>query len=247
MRQTIFFFYLIFVLPCYGQNIRNDTINLSTNIIATKNMKIIRPELTDNFEVLDIEKYKEIGIMKNEIGYDEDDKELRYVSLSYNNNENGITYNLYGQNLSGYTYREMPDDSYIQIAKAYYPNGKIRIKYLIFNNRACNLRIGREYRFDKDGCLNYAVDADSLYDFSIEQVLEYLIEKERVPLKPGVIRLGDYTIDIHRITENNKPLWRVIWIDREPGQRGAEITLKLDGKTGEAVSRTEREEPLMEE
>ena len=246
MKQTTLILFLVYVMSCHGQNHKSDTVNLSMNTVTTKNMKIIRPELTDSFEVLDINRYKTIGIVTNEIGYDEynNDKEFRYVSVRYNNHENGITYYLYGENLSGYIYREMPDDSYIQIAKAYYPNGKIRGKCLIFNNRACNLRIGREYRFDKDGRLNYAVDADSLYDFSFEQLLEYLIEKEHVPLKPGVIGLGDYTVDIRRITENNKPLWQVIWIDRKPGERGTEITLKLDGKTGAVVSRTEREEPL---
>ena len=156
-----------------------------------------------------------------------------------------------GSDLSGYTSYEIADDSYFETVKGYWPDGKIRIKCVMLGSIIYEFRIGKEYRYDKMGRLNYAVASDEHFDFTFEQVLEYLLEEEKVPLKPGKTWVGDYSLEsVNRLNphEDNRS-WEIIWNMRDPayGVFGKQIVLVLDGKTGEVVSRTEQEAPIMKE
>ena len=211
-------------------------------------MKITRPHITGDFERLDIKKYEQIGTLTQTEMWDEDeDSSIYYTTLDYSNYENGITFRLTGTDRkSGYYSKETADSSFIQVAKNYYPNGKIKYKRLSLNYDS-NFHIGRGYRFNEDGDLIYAVDNDSCYDFQIEDVLMYLMEIEKLPLKPGFLKPGEFRIRINRIVEVNeypkryvKPFWKIewkIWGDEKDPMR---TDLVLDGKTGEVISRTEQ-------
>lgn len=246
MRKIISIISVIFTFSCQAQNKANVLVDHNIKSVKINNMKIVRPLLTDSFEILDVKKYEDLGNLTKQIYVDENNNEIEYLSLNYESHEKGINYSLFGSRLSGYTSREIADSSYIQITKGYYPNGKLAIKVLNFNGDS-QLRIGREYRFDKDGNLNYAMRRDEGYDFTFEQLLEYLIEEEQVPLKSGFVYSGDRRANIKMITESNKKIWQIIWISTQLAENEKEVTLKLDGKTGEVITRTERDAPLMEE
>jgi hypothetical protein len=243
MKQIIFLIIFAHVCACYGQNNANDTVNSNkTTILKMKKMKITRPILTDTFEILDIKKYEELGTLTDEIAYDENAKEYKLfkgTSLHYDIHKNGVKYSLFGSNTGGYTSREIADDSYFYVVKGYYPNGKIAIKVIIFNGCGFEFRVGRAYRFHKDGYLNYAPDLDSHYEFTFEQVLEYLLTEEKLPLQTGWTKnRGFHVREIERLREKDKVLWQIVWIN--PTDYTNEITLTLDGKTGEVVSRVEK-------
>lgn len=208
--------------------------------------KIIRPRITSEFELLDINKYERLGVLeKNELQGD-NNSIITYTSLHYTCSENGETYRLRGDKIGGYYSSQIADSSFIEIVKNYYPDGKIRNKALILNTESTNFLIGTEYRFDQEGNLIYAVNNDIGYDFSIENVLQYLMEVEKLPLKSGFLKNGDFMVDINKQPDNTNALWTMTW--RVFGdEMDTQIKLILDGITGEVISRTEEKVPVLDE
>jgi len=248
MRKKVISIFLCLVsLSVYAVAGNNDTI-ASVNNIKTDKMNFNRPQIDATFEKIDIEQVKEkAATIKGAVGksiiFNEQDKPVGHEKYySYDEKNDSTYFYVRGTETSGFKTEEIGNDSYFMLRKVYYPNGDIKSKSIFFNSAIGmdQFHVGTEYRYDTDRNLNYAVNHDKNTKFSIEQVIQYLLEQEKLELPRGYLSSKRPINGIQLIYENNRYLWRIYWEVSYSIDDDRAVNLLLNANTGVVVSRTER-------
>lgn len=146
------------------------------------------------------------------------------------------SYAEYHKSKESRAYKETPADSYYTATKIYYANGNIREKGITFN--ANDVQLGIWYEFDNSGKIIKEIDYEKSFKFKFEDVLEFC-RKEKIPVDKGpVLQSTGYHTTINKI-ENPQTagaFWEIRWLKKPD----LEEIIKLDGKTGEIISRKEQ-------
>ena len=121
--------------------------------------KITLPEVNDQFETFDPYLY-----LTN--------KDTSNISFRFSNDD--FFYEQYGYG-NGYTTAIYPHDSYFQIVKNYYTDGKIKEKGVAFHT---GHPVGMWYLFDESGILVDCKNTDAGYSFTYEDVINYCHSNE---------------------------------------------------------------------
>lgn len=131
---------------------------------------------------------------------------------------------------------ETPVDSYFAIRKNYYPNGNISSKGLTFVY--LRFQKGTWYYFNEDGTFRKAIDHDAPFKFSFENVMEFA-DKEGVMFTKAPVDWDQY-IRIPVLRRKYDPDTQECWWEIEVfrSQKFRIEVIRLDGITGEVVSRT---------
>ncbi|MGV0925393.1 hypothetical protein [Empedobacter tilapiae] len=134
---------------------------------------------------------------------------------------------------------ETTKSSFFSIYREYYTNDNIKLKGLRFNNNndRFSFRKGIWYDFNVEGKLIKETNYDEPYKFTFEDILKFC-EKENIRVDKGpILQSTGFHSTIRRDVENGQPWWE---IKRLKTSDTIEI-IKLNGTTGEVLSRTEQE------
>lgn len=180
---------------------------------TTMEQHIIIPEVTNEFEKFDIEKY-ENSKKNGEVRILIKDRLSIYMDYS-----------------EGYSHVIYSDLSYFSCIKNYFKSGNIEIKGVSFNNGS---EYGISYEFDKEGNLIKTINTDEGYDFSWEKVILYC-EEHKIPLTKGFKEFSGFQTTIYKKEEDGKKVWQITY------QIAADklLQLVLDGKTGKKIEQKE--------
>ncbi|MGV0925395.1 hypothetical protein [Empedobacter tilapiae] len=202
---------------------KNLIILLMLNIMLacqSQNINTMEPTVDNKFETFD-----KILLQKLE--------KKNHIS-EYDSNNNYIELLL---TIKTITYRFTLKDSYFQKVKVYNRNGNILAKGLTLNLPWSTFRKGIWYDFDEKGKLIKETNYDEPYKFTFEDILKFC-EKENIRVDKGpILQSTGFHTTIYRDVENGQPWWE---IKRLKTPDTLEI-IKLDGITGEVLSRTEQE------
>jgi len=221
MKQTTLILFLVCVMSCHGQNGKSDTVNLSMDTVTTKNMKIIRPELTDSFEVLDINRYKEIGIMKK---FDVETFKKNQIRNHYQvETEEAIILQWEEQ----YCFYE-------QIEYKKNPFGETFVYYIdtytmcASGQRCYTFPVGISYEYDHEGNVTKETDWDKPFKFSLDDLRKKIMREYKVDI---------FIHDFERIfvTRSPNPIPHYdVKVPHADYPQGKWMT--VDGTTGETIS-----------
>ncbi|MGV0925392.1 hypothetical protein [Empedobacter tilapiae] len=205
---------------------KNLIILLTLNIMLacqSQNINTMEPTVDNKFETFDqLEKIKFKTII--------DKNNLVIRGYLFNNNYVEIT-----SVIPVKYYIETIKDSFFLISKSFYSNNNIKSKGLGFNGDG--FPIGIWYYFDEEGKLIKETNYDEPYKFTFEDILKFC-EKENIRVDKGpILQSTGFHTTIYRDVENGQPWWE---IKRLKTPDTLEI-IKLDGITGEVLSRTEQE------
>lgn len=172
-----------------------------------KSLHVTQPSVTKESEKIDVSKFG-----NESLSIIQDDISIQYIPYS-----------------SGYQIISTPLNSYFQTIKNFHANKNIKEKGILFNSGNCLL--GVWYIYDEQGKLIKEENYDLEYPFSIEKLLNFLID-QKIPLAKGVVTDG-YNTKIIKTNEANRPCWIVKWLIT-PDK--IEI-LTIDGETGKVIDR----------
>lgn len=175
-----------------------------------QNFKNMIPTINNKTETFNIKEFEEKAV-NNSYVETFDDEMLR----AFKNNQ-------------GYSVWIYSDNSYFEILKGFYPNGKIEVKETSFIK---GTPIGARYFYDKNGKLIKTENTDEGYDFGPEKVVEFC-KKNRIALTKGYVSSGGYYTSIGKGTLNGKKTWEIDYL-LESGDKVKFIT--LDGQTGKIL------------
>jgi hypothetical protein len=214
-------------------NSKKDTIIPKTNTMN-------RPQLNDSFEKLNLDDFKDGLVITKEKGTIKPYIGVIYDSYRYRKTDHTGYTTLDGTPSEGLMYNFTPINSVYYLGKSYYKNGFIKTKG-IASDLDGHVVLGKEYRFKENGQLEKVIDHDLGWDFSFEDVLQYILNRG-LPIK--------YTGEDYFYTEINKresesedcrKYWEVgIGTRKLTGKPTWEV-VKLDAKTGEIISQIEYE------
>ena len=195
-------------------------VNLSNaqNIYELKNDKKMdknnRPTIDSGFDILHLEEYKDY-LIKDPDNIDKDVYEKK-TSSGKIQIEGG-----YGND---YTYEKYFNNSSYCIFKVYDAK-TLKIKRKCLLTRPIDIFLGKEYRYDSNATLIKTIDHDKGWNFSYEDVINYLYEhiEDEVEIPISSIKKRVYQNRNYWQVETNTRFWR------------NNHFLRIDGNTGEIL------------
>lgn len=216
MTKTIKFLLLLFCLQsCKSQTTQNN--KLENNI---KKDSIMYPIVTKDFETFDNYRYE--------------NRKDKNTSVLREFLQDGTYIELDGLGDIKQSW-ETPKDSYFKISKYYYKNKNIKNKGLGFNSGG--FPKGIWYEFDEQGNLIKEIDYDKYYKFTFEDILKFC-EREKIKVDKGpILQSTGFHTDILReySSISNQATWTIEWLKETDTIQ----TIKIDGTTGQVLSRTD--------
>ena len=188
------------------------------NCTAQKKVKmeqeIIIPQIDKEFEKFDITNFdtKDNNILKKE-----GDLYVKRITQSF-----------------GYAEHIITENSFFSTAKLYYKNLNIKKKGIMFNNGS---NYGIWYEFNEEGKLIKEINTDAGYIFGWNGLLDYC-EKNNIALIKSNIKSGGVPTEILKLEEEGRKIWQIMYYDKEQEKK---FLVKLDGKSGELLSKKELE------
>ncbi|WP_288870790.1 hypothetical protein [uncultured Capnocytophaga sp.] len=173
-----------------------------------------RPTIDSGFDILHLEEYKDY-LIKDPDNIDKDVYEKK-TSSGKIQIEGG-----YGND---YHYKECFDNSSYYIFKIYdVKTLKIRLKRL--SEEPTRIALGKEYHYDSNATLIKTIDHDKGWNFSYEDVINYLYEhiEDEVEIFSSSIKKRVYQNRNYWQVETNASFWR------------NNHFLRIDGNTGEIL------------
>jgi hypothetical protein len=227
-------FLLLNLSFCLAQDIKpkKDTIIPKSN---TTN----RPQLNDAFEKLNLDDFKDGLVIKKQTGDTEPYKGVVFDSYSYSKTDGTGYTTLDGSPSEGFGYSHTASNSVYIIGKSYYKNGFIKTKGIAANIDG-HVVLGKEYRFNENGQLVKVIDHDLGWDFSFEDVLQYVTDRG-CSIKNEE---GYYNTEISKEegeSEDCRKYWKVVVDTRKLTGKYTWEVVKLDAKTGEILYQIEHE------
>jgi hypothetical protein len=222
-------FLILNINSCLAQDNKSkkDTIIPKANIMN-------RPQLNDAFEKLNLDDFKDGLVVTNENGI------TKHTYLYSKTDDTGYT-TLDGSSLGGFVYNYTAKNSIYIIGKEFYKNGFIKSKQII-SNMSGPILLGKEYRFYENGQLEKVVNSDLGWDFSFEDVLQYILNRglsikhedgywsteirKKETESEDCRKYWEVVVDTRKLTKSTSDTWEVI---------------KLDAKTGEILYQIEYE------
>ena len=195
-------------------------VNLSNaqNIYELKNDKKMdknnRPTIDSGFDILHLEEYKDF-LIKDPDNIDKDVYEKK-TSSGKIQIEGG-----YGND---YTYEKYFNNSSYCIFKVYDAK-TLKIKRKCLLTRPVDIFLGKEYRYDSNATLIKTIDHDKGWNFSYEDVINYLYEhiEDEVEIPISSIKKRVYQNRNYWQVETNTMFWK------------NNHFLRIDGNTGEIL------------
>ena len=195
-------------------------VNLSNaqNIYELKNDKKMdknnRPTIDSGFDILHLEEYKDY-LIKDPDNIDKDVYEKK-TSSGKIQIEGG-----YGND---YTYEKYFNNSSYCIFKVYDAK-TLKIKRKCLLTRPVDIFLGKEYRYDSNATLIKTIDHDKGWNFSYEDVINYLYEhiEDEVEIPISSIKKRVYQNRNYWQVETNTMFWK------------NNHFLRIDGNTGEIL------------
>jgi hypothetical protein len=219
---------------CLAQDIKpkKDTIIPKTNTMN-------RPQLiNDSFEKLNLSDFKELVIKKERIEVAinkwEDVDMYEYRKDSY---DSRVSFS--GSYVGGFSYFYTEGDFIYAINKSYYKNGFIEWKGVrsFLNGTE---PIGKEYFFNEKGQLTKVIDNDLGWDFSFEDVLQYVVNRG-FPIKNEQYYYSTEISKQEGENEDCRKYWKVVIDTKKITGKSTWEVIKLDAKTGEILCQIEFE------
>lgn len=219
---------------------------IAQNKTTMKYDKKNRPELNDSFEKLNLDFYIKEGVTIIK----PTEYELKYDEYRYKKEDSiGIT-DLVGYvnpSLKGgsFRYNYQYKNSIYEIQKTYYKDGNIESKILFGNAGNQSLVLGKKYLFHPNGTFNKVIDHDLGWDFSLEDVFNY-VESRNLRIKfdnhyviPSLMHIYQRKSQ----TIENLNYWEIELYMGDTIINGIAEPIrefvKLDAKTGEILSQRE--------
>jgi len=225
MKITILLIALSSLISCRAKE-SNKTTTINKN-------KMERPNITPEFEKLNLDDFKE-GLTREK----EADGPYRgneFDSYSYRKINDIGTTSLDGSTIGRFGYSFTAKDSYYTIAKGYYNNGYIHSK-CITSSFIRRIKIGKQYFFNQEGKLEKTVDHDQGWDFSYEKVIEYILERKSPLVSENIY----YGAEISQEGKEKK-YWQLILDTQKTTNKSTWEIIKLDAMTGEILYQIEFE------
>jgi hypothetical protein len=199
------------------------------------------PIVTKKFEIFDFETYEQRPPAKPN-GYRNSTYVLKLPNeivkvFRIRGGSNGFYYNIYYPN------------SYFCVFKEYYSNGNIKRKGTMCVQEG--FAKGIWYEFDEFGKLIEETDYDKPFEFTFEDVVEFC-KKNDIRVEKGYESVEEYrrtgSTQIWREYFESSCQWKIEYRKEDPkAQQGlVEITIRLDGKTGKVISKTQMEYLIQE-
>ena len=135
---------------------------------------------------------------------------------------------------TGYIRRIYYDTSSFKYNKKFHLNTIIKEKGIMFNNGS---QYGIWYKYNEKGELIKVIDTDEGYDYGWDKILEYCL-KNNIVLTKGYIKSGGVPTEILKLEEEGRKIWQIMYYDKEQEKK---FLVKLDGKSGELLSKKELE------
>ena len=173
-----------------------------------------RPTIDSGFDILHLEEYKDF-LIKDPDNIDKDVYEKK-TSSGKIQIEGG-----YGND---YTYEKYFNNSSYCIFKVYDAK-TLKIKRKCLLTRPIDIFLGKEYRYDSNATLIKTIDHDKGWNFSYEDVINYLYEhiEDEVEIFSSSIKKRVYQNRNYWQVETNASFWR------------NNHFLRIDGNTGEIL------------
>jgi hypothetical protein len=224
---------------------------IAQNKTTMKYDKKNRPELNDSFEKLTLDFYIKEGLtITREADEYGEYKDVEYDKYKFKKEDSiGIT-ELNGWMKvpfkdGGFTYNYQYKNSIYEIQKTYYKDGNIESKILFGNAGNQSLVLGKKYLFHPNGTFNKVIDHDLGWDFSLEDVLNY-VESRNLRIKfdnhyviPSLMHIYQRKSQ----TIENLNYWEIELYMGDTIINGIAEPIrefvKLDAKTGEILSQRE--------
>jgi hypothetical protein len=211
-----------------------------TDTITSKANTMNRPQLNDSFEKLNLDDFKGLVITKERIKVDTNKWEDVEV-YEYNKDDGKESIRLTGSFVGSSCYTSTKENSYYTVVKTYFKSGTINRKWVEYTlQKDISLIIGKEYRFNENGQLEKVIDHDLGWNFSFEDVLQY-IQNRGLLIKHED---GYWTTEISKKeseSEDCRKYWEVIVDTRKVTGKSTWEVIKLDAKTGEILYQIELE------
>jgi hypothetical protein len=235
MNTTSIYIALLFAVGCNGQ------IKIKKDTITVNKIQMERPTITDAFEKLNLNDFKDNLVIKKENTEIDMNKWKEVDVLYYSKRDTTGTYRLEGIEGEGFEigFNFEPKNSLYSVFKLY--DGKT--KYIKrkrvdfeFDNNTYNIAVGKEYFYNEQGKLTETINHDLGWDFSVERVVQFALDKGfKLP------KLGEHSeIEIIREEKNKKKYWILVVEKNRLGIDGYDV-YKLDAQTGEVLYHAEHE------
>ncbi len=234
-NNLLMYVILLLMSTGYTAKAQNEIAGKDTTALKINIME--RPQLSDSFEVLDLNVFKKDLIVKKEITDVGRNKLAKVYADEYFRSDSINEVQIYGK----YSYICRLKNTPYTVVKIFYPNKSIKRKWICFDgNYGNSLTLGKEYFFDVQGKLTKTINHDQGWDFSFEKVMAY-IEKRGCKL----IKYDTQNEIAKKENTAGRKYWDlVLYTDEITGRPTREI-IKLDGKTGEILSQVEEEGHFM--
>ena len=182
-------------------------------LITIRVNKNERPIIDGSFDILRLEDYE---------GFLVEDKTNNYKTYKKKTSKGMIIL----RKEYYYIYLEYFDNLNYHIAKAYDAKTlKVKQKTLFADRKKTNIILGKEYFYDNNATLLRVVDHDKGWDFSYEDVINYLYDniEDKISLE---------TLSISKESFKGRNYWQVetntsLWVNNH--------FLRIDGNTGEVL------------
>jgi hypothetical protein len=206
-----------------------------------------RPELNDSFEKLNLDFYIKEGMTVIKKDRYNDPNEGEYNKYNYAKEDSLGKTTLSGdyahkERVGGFRYNYQYKNSIYRIGKLYYKDGSIKSKCIVGGMENQSFIIGKEYLFHPNGTFNKVIDHDLGWDFSLEDVFNY-VESRNLRIKFDNNRVIPSLMSIYQNksqTIENLNYWQLALLMSDTIINGIvePITefVKLDAKSGEILS-----------
>ena len=219
---------LVLVQHCQAQH--NDQ-----NKKTSKTNKMNRPSINDNFETLDLDKFK--GDLKIEKYYDPNIKQSNCNWYKYKKETEHEIITLTGSKEQVFDYQRTLKNQPYFIFKEYYGKNRYIYRKRVFS-KTTNIVLGKEYQFNDEGKLIKTIDHDEGWNFSYEEVMDLIKQKYGDKVDYSI----QYAFDLKKKSTNDKRNYWEITIKTtfKTGDQFSYDLLKVDGNTGEILCHQER-------
>ncbi|WP_143305847.1 toxin-antitoxin system YwqK family antitoxin [Chitinophaga vietnamensis] len=237
MRKTflVFIFLIHGVAACHAQGPQAS----QPSLVKTTTMQSQEPLINDTFETLDLKTLQEKGRKTQAAVARPDGKMVSGTSYSLDEtNDKGVRIVIFGDDVAGYVRREMLPDSYFEISKEFYPDGKIKAKGLRFVRGGFTK--GTWYYFGTDGKLSKSINYDTPFRYTLEDVFRFLTN-ERIPIEKGPEKPNEgMKTSIFRTSDTLGPLWKILWLKDRNSMPNIVEEITIDGVSGKVLKRVDR-------
>lgn len=214
MRKIFYLLINFLIINCTSQKKNIMSIPIIDNSSESFNYEILSETNKSSFKG---ENYYKTQSKNRLVVKDRTGEEL--INYTKGNNEDS--------GFSGYDYSE---NSIIGVFKQFYPNNTIKTKGVF-----CwfGFKIAKWYNYDENGNLISTDDFDRGFDFTYEDVFEYC-KINNISLE----KKEENRTEIRKYVSPNEEesFWGIRYRSKE---KGVYINIRLDGKTGTEIARTE--------